>query len=1184
MYLRRLELYGFKSFPDKTILEFGPGLTAIVGPNGSGKSNLADAVRWALGEQSARMLRGSRMDEVIFSGTDRRKPLSVAEVRLTFDNSDGALPVDYSEVTVARRVSRDGESSYYLNGTPCRLKDVADLMAGTGVGRDSYSLVSQGRIDDILSARGEDRRELLEEAAGITKFRNQRREAVRRLEASERDLERLGDILRELESQVGPLAEQAQEARAYREVASQLRELEVGVLLAILERAQAQLALWEKRRQQLAAALEADEHRLAAVEQSAEAARTELGAREADLEKTRGLLAEQRATERELRARLETGQRSQREAQVQLGAASQRVQAARVRLEEVEAEETASAGHHAESQLQLCSAQAGLAEAADLVASQRQVVMELGAGVEKAKGDVLDALNRVALLKNQVNTRELEARHLEQLFRRRELEVAELAKRLEWREQEAHRLAGELDKMNARKLHCEQQEHQAGSRRAELVRELEAARRETGRSRQRLEALRSRHAVLTEMLSNYEGYGRGPRAVLTGRIPGVLGSVADLFTIEPGYEAAIAAALGGALQYVVTETEDAAEACISYLKKGSGGRATFLPLNLIRPAYLGRADLRALSEIEGTRPALEVVYCDQQVVPVLQYLLGRVVVAPDLDRALAVGRATGMRLKVATLPGEVITPGGAITGGGRAPEAAGLLGRRREVAELEGQVAATVRDLDGWVQRERELARLWEDTETLARELSHELATLKAQRASLAQELEQHRGETQRLVEALSVHRGELEELAGKLREARTEREVAATLIQAAAGEAERVQEMVKERAAEHEQARQRWEAAQEQLAECRAQVARLEQVALGAWEQRQRVQRDAGRARHELEAAAKREQELRELRAALDAELAALEERLHRSAGCAGRLAEELHAVEEARAGILAQLDELERERRGLTRALAQHRSRLHAEELEVARVEAEAGHSRAQLLERYELDVEVAAQSYRPRDPDEAAPAIARLKSRLTAFGAVNLAAVEEYERVNQRYEFLKAQRLDIEEARRDLGRVIQETDRQMRTRFEATFSAVRANFKHLFRRLFGGGSADLILSDPSCPLESGVDIDAQPPGRRLQNLSLLSGGEKALTASALLFAVLSISPSPFCVLDEIEAALDEANTARFVSLLRDFASQTQFVMVTHNKTTMEAADVLYGVTMEESGVSRLISVSLTDVSASG
>jgi len=1184
VYLRRLELQGFKSFPERTTLELGPGLTAVVGPNGSGKSNLADAIRWALGEQSVRVLRGSRMDEVIFAGTERRRPLSMAEVRLTFDNAEGTLPVDYAEVTVSRRVSRDGESGYYLNGTPCRLKDITDLTAGTGIGRDSYSLVSQGRVDYILSTRGEDRRELLEETAGITKFRAQQRESLRRLEAAEKDLERLGDVLHELETHAGPLARQAEVAQAYREVASQLRELEVGSLLAAVERAQRQLAQGEERRRELGAAAAACELRLAAVESERSSTGAGLERLEERLRGIRDLLLETRSAENQWRAHLEAGRRAHRDLELQLGAATERVGSVCGWLEEAEAKEAVSAAAGAESQQELNWARAELELEQARVAGRRREVTAVGRALEETKGDLLDALNRAAALRHQVDAKELESRHWEQLARRRTQESADLAERMSVDRRERESLAQVREDQRVRQAEGERRARQVRLEKDALEKELEAARRDAARARQRSEALRSRHTVLGDMLAQYEGYGRGPRAVLAAGLSGVLGPVADLMDIQAGYELAIAAALGGALQHIVTETEEAAEAGIAHLKRISGGRATFLPLSLLRPGYLSRRELQSIALQAGARPALEVVSGDERVMPALRHLLGRVAVAPDLERALAVGRATGMRLRIATLPGEVIAPGGAITGGGRAPEFSGILGRRREWEALGEQVAEAGREARGLLDREQELTALRDDRERILRELAEELAALKVQGTAVTQEWERAEKEQARLAALQALGEAELADARRHMQQAAADGQSLAGLRQAAEGEVERLQALATERAEAHELLRQSAEAGQEALSELTARVIRLEQMELGAAERRQQALREVARVREELETARRREQQLRDAQVAAEHEFATLTERLQEAASGADELQAAQSAAEAARAEAAARLRELEQEAKSLSRSLAQLRSRHHAEDLERARGEVEAEHARAQLRERYELDADSVTSGYRRYHPEEAAAGIAQLKGRLAAFGAVNLGAIDEFRRVSERRDFLSAQRADVESACRDLRRVIQETDGQMESMFRATLTAVRSSFRQLFRRLFGGGSADLTLSDPGRPLESGVEIAVQPPGRRPHNLSLLSGGEKALTASAFLFAMLSVNPSPLCVLDEVEATLDETNAARFVSLLRDFTSRTQFIIVTHHKVTMEAADVLYGVTMEENGVSRLISVRLADATDTG
>lgn len=1187
MHLTSLRLHGFKSFAAVTELPFRPGLTAIVGPNGSGKSNIADAIRWVLGEQSVRLLRGTRLEDVIFAGSERKKSLGMAEVSLTFDNTGGQIPLEYSEVTVTRRVYRSGESEFFINRTPCRLKDIQELFLDTGLGRGSLSIIGQGEVDAVLNARPEERRAFLEEAAGISKYRVKKREALLKLAQTEEHLVRLGDIIGEVEARLGPLAAQAEAAKAYERVAERLREVEirlfVGELLE-LERKAAELAAAlrerEEHRDKAEAAARALESKLAEMSGAVDALDEEIERLHAGLQElhrseldakhqgelARALLERAGEDEAEIHRRIQSA--GERAARLSAELERTREALARAREElapkarELHALEEAVAGTFRRAEDTARALEQKRRELAGV--SQRLVQIEslrASLGREEAhRGDARsEAVQRLEELTQELQE---EQRHLEEAQRR--LAEVERAGR-EVRE----RIAG--------------LEGESAGLRAERER-LEAA---LASVRGKLHELSAERRALAEMEAAREGYHRGVREALAAagrRGWGLLGAVAELIRVSRELETAIEVALGGAAQYIVAERDEDAKQAILHLKETRAGRATFLPLNTLKAQALPPEARRALDGISGVvGVAADLVEVDEACRPAVDYLLGRVVVTRDLDAAMAVARRVRGVSRAVTLDGDLVVPQGAMTGGSRPGRSDGLIARGRQLEELSLAIGQAK-------EREEQLVR--------------SLAALEEKAMALAGSLKEAEEARRRIeIERISAERDVKEAERNAARALRDVEALRQTVERFDADQAAREQEAA---ALEQEQA-----LLAEKQDQLRREIEGLEQEVLSLREAREEARRQAEALRLEVHALRQemeqREREERRLQAELaEAERAVEEEKarlaeLHRArrqakerldeaaarAQAAGRQREESESrLEELRRQRKAVKDELD----ALSAKAKEAQARLAAAHQEVTRLLVER--------ERTEVAREQALERLREQgvdDPHDAARRVAqegagdpaalkaevrRLRQELDAMGPVNLASVEEYEEVKKRHAFLTAQRDDLLEAKEKLDQVIARIDRESVEKLQDVYAKVRAAFAATFTRLFGGGKADLLFTDPDDPLESGIDIVVQPPGKRLQNLLALSGGEKALAAIALLFALLEVKPSPFCVLDEIDAALDDHNLERFRALLVEYAARTQFLVITHRQTTMEGADSLFGVTMEEAGVSTLVSLDLERV----
>jgi len=1181
MYLKRLELVGFKSFADRTEMEFVPGVTAVVGPNGSGKSNVSDSIRWVLGEQSAKSLRGAKMEDVIFAGSDSRKPVNFAEVTLTLDNSDRSLDLEYTEVSVTRRVYRSGESEYYINKRPCRLKDIMELFMDTGLGKEAYSIIGQGKIEEILSTKAEDRRGIFEEAAGIVKYKTRKREAEKKLEETEQNLVRIHDIVSEISEQIGPLKEQAETAQKYRQLKQQLTEHEVALYVQQID---ATHAKWEEANQQVAvyqeellrlgteasareAELEQAKHHVNEIDQSIEELQQALLAVSEETEKVEG----QREVLKE-RMRNLAANRQQTMEQMH------RLTEKRHQTEGQLAEEQERA---AETRQRMNAAQEALLQAEAEFAAAVQTLTD---DVDRLKSDYFEKLNEMANLRNEI-------RHQEQLI---QTSTARMDRLVQERDRLQQEESARQDKLQAYQEALRQIDEaiQAALERYKdsmaAVRDgqqkLEAARQEMRRLEQKREACRSRLEMLKEMQAEFAGFQQGVKEILKARqngFRGIHGAVAELLTVPERYETAVEVALGGALQNVVVENEAAGREAIAYLKKHNAGRATFLPLDVIRSRHIQAEDKRQLERENGVVGiASTLVSFEERYRAIIESLLGNVVITETLEQANRVARALGYRYRIVTLEGDIVNAGGSMTGGALKKNTTNLLGRNRQSEELEVEMARieaeitgqqeTIRQSQNALQqleqeqerlrsegeslrlREQEIKGLYQQTEGEGRSLAERLALVTQDWNGFAREIEEAQGKLQQLQEAL-------------LRLSEEEK----TLNDAVAAAENRRQEQLSQK-----------EELNEKITSLKVMDAQVRQEHQSRLEQIARLEEQLVTLQREWEEQKQNLASYDELEGSNDTVMRELEEKIQELRQDKDRVAQLIQERRADRALHYSKQEQVELETREIRKQVKSLEEKLHQEEVKVNRFDVELDNLLNKLSEEYSMTYDLAKQKYPVRgEMAQEQQIVTRLKKEIAALGTVNLGAIEEYERLSERQQFLSSQEADLQEAKAMLYQVIAEMDEEMSRRFKETFDAIREQFREVFVQLFGGGRADLLLSDPDKLLETGIDIVAQPPGKKLQNMALLSGGERALTAMALLFAILRVKPVPFCVLDEVEAALDEANVARFAEYMHQFSKQTQFICVTHRKGTMESADVLYGITMQEGGVSKIVSVRLED-----
>lgn len=1184
MKLKKLELYGFKSFAQRTEIVFDEGITGIVGPNGSGKSNIGDAVRWVLGEQSAKTLRGASMSDVIFNGTQKRKPLSYCEVSLVFDNDDHALAMEAAEVMVTRRVYRNGESEYYLNRTACRLKDVVDLFRDTGIGKEGYSIIGQGRIDEILSRKSEDRRQVFEEAAGIVKFKARKEEADKKLQRTLENLERVDDILDELTKRLKPLEEQSRNARVYLELSTELKDLDLNLFLIRSDRARARLSELESELltvQTILADTESNltdktarrdetQNRIDQLEEAITKARTELmecAEHVHESQKKLSALQSRRETRSENRQRIV---REQEEAQERLA----EIEKDHVRIQ-ADVEKQHSLIADAEQILRATQEAAEKAQAKE---------KEADAALEAQKAAVIDQMNRLSDVRNdktRLNTMQAQ-------METRLTEIEESSGALQ--EQEAAlrealtAVEKQLETENQHQQQCQEKLAQARQASDEADTAYANLRADVEKQSADMQAAASRHNVLTEMTRDMEGYNMAVRRAMTYAkqrgLTGVKGVLAQLMTVPQAYETAIDMALGAAQQNIVTDTEETAKELINYLRQNRLGRATFLPMSAIRGKTLYGNERNALKLPGCLGVASELVQCAPEYRGIVENLLGRTVIADNLDHGIPIMRAGNHAFRLVTLEGDVMHSGGSMTGGSAQSKVSNLLSRERELKELTAKLQTGRAELDKCRQ---ELTQRQQTAQEKRQKVSDAVNALhqqeiavareQARRESVSADLNTHLQRMQETEQARVQLHQSLENIRQQLETIEHQRTGAQGDQSAMEQKTIEMQNALVKARAEASAENDRLMVRTLQLSDLRHGLSDLERDEAHAQQDQAQILREQER----------REQLLHEMD-----ELDAIDENdmKREEAESARRQKEQLRqesaaqAIEQRRSQAQSDLRDILSDMENLHEAYNRDSEKLHKTELAKARIEGDQKNLQNRIWDTYKLTYAGAEEFRRtPFDEKESDRRAAELQGQIRALGTVNVGAVEEYAETKARVDDLTAQQQDLKRAEMDLRELIERLLIQMRSTFVENFSKMQGYFAETFTRLFGGGHAELKLMDPDDPLNCGIEVNAQPPGKKLQLLSLLSGGERALTAIAILFAMLKLKPTPFCILDEIEAALDDANIGYYADYLKEYSKGTQFIVVTHRKGTMERCNSLFGVAMEEQGVSRMVSVSLQD-----
>ncbi|MCR4434409.1 MAG: chromosome segregation protein SMC [Clostridiales bacterium] len=1185
MYLKRLEIQGFKSFAEKLSLDFNPGITSIVGPNGSGKSNIADAVRWVLGEQSVKTLRGSKMEDVIFAGTEYRKPMGFAEVSLTIDNTDSTLPVAFSEVTVTRRVYRSGESEYFINKMSCRLKDINELFLDTGIGKDGYSIIGQGRVDEILSSKSEDRRNIFEEASGIMKYKLRKLEAEKKLEMTRQNLLRINDIIGELENQLEPLRQQSETAKRFLALRDELKELEINVYLDSISKIREKLKEFEAQYATIKDNIENENTRLKNITSENEKKSRLLKMLEEKIQTSRSEYYNLEGGLERCKAEIRLNEEKISNLSQNISRIENEILEIQRKVDGMVKEEEAKVKKAEYLKKQYDDYSVKLIEQEKQMENILSTLDENERHIENLKAGIMDKLDVLSDKKTQINNIKV---HIENLRKRqknveREAYQAALDKDKQGMKQED--LVESLRKTRERIHRSESKISGLNKQKEDFDARLADLSKKQNNLKSDLQFKRSRLKILQDMERNLEGYNKSVRSILQSchssaeLAKGIHGAVAQIIKVEKKFETAIEMTLGSALQNIVTTSEEDAKRAVDFLKLNKLGRATFLPISSVKGKYFDAATLEELKKQEGfCGVASDLVSCSQEYRGIVLSLLGRVAVVNDLDAGIRISRKFGYSFRITTLEGDIISTVGSIAGGSSDSRGTGILSRNREILELESFVERleneekkSQQDIQEAMSSLNEIVKeialeeeaLKADTLVLVRDES-QLAQVEESISRAEARMEMLKQEKEQLIKQEKSTEIELEKYHKELAEVESDISTTKAVI-AEYQEKHKGDQLVRD--ALHRDITDFKISVNSILESMESVKEALEKVR----EERESLLKGISKRNHEKNRSCEDIKSYREKNKGLLKTVRGYEEEKSGKTFEIDRLSEEKKVVEEELSEIVNKINDVNKN-------ILLLQEEFNRVEVRKAKIESEMEAIQNRMWDEYEMTYTNALAL--KKDIGSIAQAqkrIADLKNRIKELGPVNVSSIEEYIKTKERHEFMRFQRDDMENAKEKLRKVISEMTSLMKKQFLEQFKRINDNFNTVFKELFEGGRAELKLTDMENVLECGIEIEAQPPGKKLQNMMLLSGGERALTAIALLFSILRLRPAPFCILDEIEAALDDANVYRFAQYIRKYSQETQFIMVTHRKGTMEMSDTLYGVTMQERGVSKIVSVKI-------
>ena len=1179
MYLKRIELQGFKSFADKTTLDFMPGITTVIGPNGSGKSNISDAIRWVLGEQSMKSLRGAKTEDVIFAGTQSRKSLGFAEVSIIIDNSDSKLPIEFTEVTVTRRLYRNGESGYFINKTPCRLKDILELFMDTGIGRDGYSIIGQGRIDEILSNKSEERRHVFEEAAGIVKYRTRKQESEKKLEQSKVNLLRINDILSEIESNIEPLKLQSEKARKFLDLREELKAIEVGLFIHNIEIYKTKIEDILKDEDVFNTQITREEERLSNMQEQKEALREAIDNITNQIESMQNLSFESEKKKEQFTSQININKERINNNIANFDRFKEEIEESNERIKLLEEEKQQKQGKKTnlfenrekfakeleEKEQELAKLTAKLSEKEIEIEGKKQQVekntdekFEISNAISTLVANLEGSDKRLSSIKSEIDSyiSELDASRIHK---------DEIGKGFYEIESKRNKIQKDLDEIDSKRREAEGKLKDFDTK----INNFESEKR----------IKESRLRFLEETEREKEGYIRSVKSLLeacevNARLKkGVHGVLANLISVPKEYETAIEMSLGQSMQNIVTDTEEDAKKLVEYLRENKLGRASFLPISSV----IGKK-LEKLSKANGIIGiATDLIKFDKKYEQIMYNLLGRTVIVDNMDNAVEISKKNKYSFRIVTLEGDVVNPSGMITGGSVAQKTVNILGRSREIESLKKEIKTLEERVAKLVKEKEEYEGNIEDTLEAVAALEKEMQESEIVYATEKQKVVSEEEAIKKIEDRLTKIREEESSIKEQKEISIKEQERLKEKIKALTEESNKLTEEINEYALLNKDDQKYIDDLNFDITNLKISVSSFDESEESINEMIDRINLDIENTKTVINNKTEQREKITKENEDLEKAIKDIESEIEKLKDDTQNSGTKIDELKKERTSKNEKLNDTEESVLDQMKKIEDLKNQVIKCDIKKSKYETEKEQIISKMWEEYELTPSEAESFEHPKNVQEVQKRVNSLRNEIKELGSINIDSIEEYKKLKERYDFMSEQRLDLENTMTKLKKVIADLTDVMKTQFAEKFQVINNNFGEVFAELFGGGKAELKLTDAENVLESGIEIEVQPPGKKLQNMSLLSGGERAFTAIALLFAILKINPAPFCVLHEIEAALDDVNVYRFADYLRKFSENTQFLVITHRKGTMEASDTVYGITMEENGISKLLSMNL-------
>ncbi len=1181
MYLKNLEMYGFKSFADKTVLDFMPGITTVIGPNGSGKSNISDCIRWILGEQSMKSLRGSKSEDIIFAGTQNRKSLGFAESSLIFDNSDGKLPIEYNEVKVTRKIYRSGESGYFINKTPCRLKDIQELFMDTGIGKDGYSIIGQGKIDEILSNKSEDRRHIFEEAAGIVKYRTRKVESEKKLENTKLNLLRVNDIITELEANMNPLKAQSEKAKKFLNLRDELKNIEIGLFVHNIEDFKQKIKELQENMDIFETQKVKEEEKSNQIQLEKEEVKEAIDKLIEEIEKVQNIGFEVLNKKEQINSEIGISQERISNNLENMERYKLDIEELEKRNTELEEEKTQKIERRTDMLSNKEKYEEELKQKEEELAKYSKTLSEKALEIEDKKKKLEQNTDEKYEILNEQSTQKANFENLTKHENSLKTQIQDTISDLDGARTQKDDLGKQFYELEKKKNDLEKsldQIQQKKAESAEKLKKFEVSIQE-GQSEYRIKEARYKFLVETE--KEKEGYHKSVKNLMNAMekdkelAKGVHGVMASLISVEEKYQTAMEMTLGASLQNIVTETEEEAKKLVNYLKENKIGRASFLPISSVKGQKLSQVNSSGIEGYIGI--AADLVKADKKYEGIVLNLLGRTVLVENMDSAIGLAKKNHYSFKIVTLSGDVVNPSGMISGGSTTQKTVSILGRENEIKKLEEELKELEKKIKNLEKEKEDYENSIKEILNSFDEKQKEFQEVEILHATEKQKQENIELEILKLDAKLAKLREDAENIEKEKQEISQKQEQFETQVNTIEEENKQLNEVIEEFTNTNQENQKYIDDLNFNITNLKISVSSFDEGETSINEIMGRIEQEMQNNLQSMKSKNELNQKLVAENEELNAKIEDLKQQIVAFEKEVENASENVENLKKQRVSKNERLQKLEQEIEEQTAKIEDIKEQISKLEIKKSKIELEQNQIMNRMWEEYELTPNNVGEVAKIENPAEVQKQVNSLRSQIRDLGSVDLDSIKRYQETKERYDFLSEQRFDLEEAMDKLKKVIADMTDTMKKQFTDQFKKINQNFGEVFKELFGGGKAELILSDEQNVLECGIEIEVQPPGKKLQNMTLLSGGERAFTAIALLFSILKMNPSPFCVLDEIEAALDDVNVYRFAEYLKKFCSDTQFLVITHRKGTMEVANTVYGITMEEKGISKLLSMKL-------